>query len=290
VTFTDPTAEPVSIELAVDMGVLRGLRWGSRAGEPALAIHGWLDNAATFTKLAPLLPSLDLVSIDLPGHGQSDHYASGMRYHFIDYVPLLLAAMNRLNWHSCLILGHSLGAAIGSFIAATEPNRVRGLVLIDGLGPHSKDAELAPGLLRRSTQAFADWPETSTTVYDSLEVMVAARKRAGNIGKEGAELLVSRNAMRVDDGYRWRTDRRLLLPSSQPLTELQVLAFLGAIQAPTTLVVATDGLLKSRPETPNRIRTFGAIDVVEIEGGHHLHLDNPHAVAKVISRAVGKFI
>jgi len=286
-TFSPFTTKPVSIELAVDMGVLRGLRWSNGAGVPVLAIHGWLDNAASFAKVAPLLPDLDLVSIDLPGHGHSDHYAPGMHYHFIDYVPVMLAAISRLNWSSCLILGHSLGAAIASCMAAVAPDLVRGLFLIDGLGPYSKDVDLTPDLLRRLIHNSRERPKSATTVYDSLQVMVTARQRAGKIDQEGAELLVSRNAVFVDNVYRWRTDRRLLLPSPQPMTELQVLAFLGAIRAPTTLVVASDGLLKSRPETPNRISAFRAIDVLEIEGGHHLHLDNSQVIAEAVSRFAG---
>ncbi|MCG8335651.1 MAG: hypothetical protein MJE63_14115, partial [Proteobacteria bacterium] len=48
-------------------------RWGNKKGQKILALHGWLDNAATFDHLAPLLPEVDLVALDFPGHGFSAH-------------------------------------------------------------------------------------------------------------------------------------------------------------------------------------------------------------------------
>ena len=47
--------------------------WGNEAGIPTLALHGWLDNAASFEPIAPLLEQCHLVAVDLPGHGLSDH-------------------------------------------------------------------------------------------------------------------------------------------------------------------------------------------------------------------------
>ena len=43
-------------------------------GKPLLiALHGWLDNGASFLPLAPYLADFHLVCVDLPGHGHSDH-------------------------------------------------------------------------------------------------------------------------------------------------------------------------------------------------------------------------
>ena len=58
---------------------------GPEDGAPLLAMHGWLDNAATFDLLAPLLPGRRIVALDFAGHGLSGR-RSGAPYHFIDYV------------------------------------------------------------------------------------------------------------------------------------------------------------------------------------------------------------
>ena len=275
---------PVTVELATGAGTLRGLRWGRTGNASILALHGWLDNAASFAQLAPLLADADVVAIDLPGHGYSDHLPPGARYHFIDYIPVVLDAMNELDWPNCVLIGHSLGAAIASFTAAAAPDRVRGLFLIDGLGPSSEKPDSAPGRLQRSVRKFADHPATATTEYSDLDAMVDARYRAGRLSKAGAAALATRNSIQGKQGFRWRTDPRLRLPNPQYLTEEQVLAFLRKVEAPTVLGMASEGLLQGQPQTKERICAFSSIDVVELPGAHHLHLDDPQPVAQAVNR------
>ena len=275
---------PVAVELATGAGTLRGLRWGRIGDASILALHGWLDNAASFSRLAPLLADADVVAIDLPGHGYSDHRPRGTRYHFIDYIPAVLDAMNELDWPNCVLMGHSLGAAIASFTAATVPDRVRGLFLIEGLGPYSEKPHSAPGRLQRSVRRFADSPTTTTTEYPDLDGMIDARLRAGRISKVAAAALVTRNAVQGEYGFRWRTDPRLRLPNPQYLTEEQVLAFLRKVEAPTVLGMASEGLLHTQPQTKERIRAFSNIDIVKLPGAHHLHLDDPQPVAQAVNR------
>ena len=50
---------------------LAGLQWPGE-GEPVLALHGWLDNAASFQPLAEPLGH-PLVALDFAGHGHSEH-------------------------------------------------------------------------------------------------------------------------------------------------------------------------------------------------------------------------
>ena len=68
-------------------------RSGDPDGPKLLALHGWLDNAASFEPLAEYFADHDLVAIDLPGHGRSSHRADGAWYHFIDYASDVLAVV-----------------------------------------------------------------------------------------------------------------------------------------------------------------------------------------------------
>ena len=55
-----------------------------------LAVHGLLDNAGSWGRLAPLLPSgIRLTCLELPGHGRSDHLPPGGLYHWLELTLLL---------------------------------------------------------------------------------------------------------------------------------------------------------------------------------------------------------
>ena len=278
------------LELMTPAGRLCGLRWGTPGNTPVLALHGWLDNAASFARLGPLLESSDVVAIDLPGHGWSDHRPPDSRYHFVDYMPTVLDAMTALGWPSCVLLGHSLGAAIATFTAVVEPNRVQGIFLIDGLGPQSETPREAPGRLQRSIREFNEAGAKVGPEYPDLNQMIDARRRVGRVSKTGAALLIARNTLRGEHGYRWRTDPRLRLPSPQYMSEEQILAYLEQVNVPAFLVMAHDGLLYGRETTKNRVAIFPELMVEELSGGHHVHLDDPESIARLVHEFLGRMI
>ena len=76
--------------LSLAQGRLAALSWGRADAPTWLALHGWLDNAASFTRLAPLLvEALDIriVALDFRGHGHSAHAPQGGDYALCDYAP-----------------------------------------------------------------------------------------------------------------------------------------------------------------------------------------------------------
>ena len=73
-------ALPQSVAFEIDGHTIGGIRHHDPEREAKarlLCIHGWLDNANSFLPLMPLLPEVDLLAIDLPGHGYSDHIEGG---------------------------------------------------------------------------------------------------------------------------------------------------------------------------------------------------------------------
>src|SRR5262245_11789511 len=91
-------------------GELAGLRL-ERPGRPrVIALHGWLDNAASFLPLSSRLPDLDLLLLDLPGHGRSAHLPPGAEYGLTTHLHATLDAADALGWERFTLLGHSMGA------------------------------------------------------------------------------------------------------------------------------------------------------------------------------------
>lgn len=274
---------PEEIEIKTPYLRLAARIWGSETGLPVLALHGWLDNAASFDRLAPLLPQCRLIALDLPGHGLSDHRPPGVPYHFIDFIPDVIAAADALGWDSFSLLGHSLGAAITSFVAAIIPERITHLALIEGLGPLSGDPEHGPAALLKSIRQMQQLERKRLPIYPNLEEAVQARHKAGGLSWQAAEILVGRGTKPVDGGIRWRSDPRLTFASPLYLTEEQVLAFLGQIRSPSLLIHAESGYLARRDYMARRYEQVPKLEVKILPGGHHLHLEDPELVARILT-------
>ncbi len=264
-------------------GELAALAWGPPDGLPLLAVHGWMDNAASFAKLAPLLRKHRLVAMDLPGHGHSSHRGSAF-YHLTDYVPDVLAMADALSWTTFDLLGHSLGAGIATLVAGAFPQRIRRLALIEGLGPLTSDPRNMPVRLREAWEKSAVLAGKAPSSYAHFEAAVTARATAGiPVSDEAASLLCERGLRKAGGRWVWRHDPRLTLPSPQRLTESQVLAFIRAISAPMLVVRAEQGLPFDKQMFMARLEAVQDLRLERIAGGHHLHMEEGAvAVAEAI--------
>jgi pimeloyl-ACP methyl ester carboxylesterase len=83
--------------------------FGPEDGLPVIALHGWLDNANSFARLAPKLKGLRIVALDMAGHGHSGHRPVGAGYALWDYAHDVLQVAEQLGWQRFGPHGH--GAA-----------------------------------------------------------------------------------------------------------------------------------------------------------------------------------
>lgn len=254
--------------------------YGPEDGRPVIALHGWLDNAASFSRLAPLLDGVRIVALDLPGHGLSDHRPPGAGYNIWDYAHDILQTAEQFGWQRFSLLGHSLGGIVSVLLAAAMPERIERLALIDGVIPYTGEAESAPQKLGEALRALLAVERKRKPVYASFDQAVAARmKGVGAVSREAAERLAQRGLMPMPGGYTWRTDPRLMLPSPLRLTLAHAQAFAQRVECPTSLIIARQGLM-----TDAKVIEF--IDSLPFEshrlhGGHHLHLDDDEGAAAI---------
>ncbi|MDI1303223.1 MAG: alpha/beta hydrolase [bacterium] len=260
--------------------------WHDAGLPPLLALHGWQDNAASFDRLAPLLPDYHIVAMDFAGHGLSDWRAEGMRYHTLDHVDDVLAVVEQLGWQDFRLMGHSMGAGIGVLLAGAMPERIAQLALIDGLGPYAGEPEQAPQILREALlewQAYAPRPER---VFADRGLAIEARRRGFTpLTASAATILCSRGVKAVEGGYSWSMDRRVRHHSSLRFSETQVQAFLEAITAPVLLLRAENGFPAAADIFAQRWQSVREGRLLTLPGGHHLHLDEcPDKVAAAIQQ------
>lgn len=277
---------PPSIQLDTRQGYLAGLGWRLEDAPRVLLLHGWLDNAASFVPLAPLLDRLDRVALDLPGHGFSEHRHCTTRYHFIDYLFNVDAALDALGWDDCHLVGHSLGAAISAVYAAGAPERVRSIVLLDSVGPISVTADDTSGRLRRSL--VKNRRGTSRVRrFESIDEMVKARRTVSDLSEAAARLICERAAREVDGHYEWRSDPALNWVSSLVMTDEQALDLVSNIESPAlTLTAVEDSPWLSREKLEARRAAMPHARHEKLEGHHHFHMDDPQRIAETIQNFI----
>jgi len=259
--------------------------FGPQDGLPVIALHGWLDNANSFARLAPKLSGLRIVAVDFAGHGHSDHRPRGAGYALADYAFDVLCVAEQLGWKQFALLGHSLGAIVSVIIAGSFPERVTRLALIDGIVLRSGPDIDAAENMGKALEAQLAHGHKRKSVHPTLDRAIEARmKGMVAVSREAAELLAQRGLMPVPGGYSWRSDSRLTLPSPLRLTDAQAMSFVRRVTCPTMLVVAEEGMLVNHPELLDRL----PFTLERLAGGHHLHL-NDEAGATLVADCFNRF-
>jgi len=115
---------------------LRGLRfhyreYGKPEARPLVLLHGVASNSRIWITTAPLLAQrFHVLALDQRGHGESDRPDTG--YDFASVAGDALAFIEALGLERPVVGGHSWGGNVAFELAATHPELVAGLVLVDG--------------------------------------------------------------------------------------------------------------------------------------------------------------
>ena len=252
-----------------------------RQGKPLLiALHGWLDNGASFLPLAPHLDDFHLICVDLPGHGHSDHKATP--YVFVDWLDDLHQISRAAGWQRFLLLGHSLGALIASAYAGVFPEQVERLIMLEGLGPLSQPDEAVAEQLRRAILNRSRTRERASAGFGSLEEAVAARCKVADISPAAASLICERQLRVLDGRWHWRSDPRLRDLSPMRMSEGQARALIRAIECPVLFIRGEQGFPALIQQWQQRAEAFRQIEMAVVEGNHHFHMDNSSKTAVCI--------
>ncbi len=104
---------------------------------------------------------------------------------------------------------------------------------------------------------------------------------------ELARPIVQRGLVQSDRGWRWRSDPRLTRPTPVRLAETQIHALMRGIAAPTRLLLAQPAAPYLSPASmAARADCVDDIRLSHMDGGHHLHLEHPQAVARWIDESL----
>lgn len=257
-------------------------QWGNPKGMPMLGLHGWLDNSATYHRLAPYLADFNLVTVDLPGHGLSGHWPEHQHYHLWAGVEDVEFIADALGWERFHLMGHSMGASISSLYAGTFPERLLSLTMIEALGPLSGSENEAPKRLAEAILKMKKHAPDHKTVEQVSDLVHARMHGMLKLSEAGASEIVSRAHKETEQGYQWTHDRRLMIPSMMRLPESLIQSFFANISAPTCLILANDGMFNEKGFEASVLGARWALiqsnkEIHWLAGGHHLHLEGDAA-------------
>lgn len=274
-TFSDPAVRRVT------HGPISAIAWGSGPAEVVL-VHGGGQNAHTWdTVVLHLLdrfPALNLLAVDLPGHGLSDWRDDG------DYAPQTSAAslepvLDALAPSPSLVVGMSLGGMVTIRLAATRPDLVPRAVIVD-VTPSAGERHQAMTTAQRGTVALIAGPPA----YASFEEMVAATAAAApSRSLSSVRRGVLHNSRQDEDGrWVWRYDRRPRsggAPGGGSLWD-----DLARSAAPMTLVRGGASVFVSDEDASEFVRRHPNTTVHVVHGsGHSVQSDAPGTLADIVA-------
>eukprot|EP01128_Nolandella_sp_AFSM9_P012584 TRINITY_DN9421_c0_g1_i1.p1 TRINITY_DN9421_c0_g1~~TRINITY_DN9421_c0_g1_i1.p1 ORF type:complete len:312 (-),score=60.08 TRINITY_DN9421_c0_g1_i1:248-1183(-) len=257
-----------------------------------LALHGWLDNAGTYDLLAPLILQecqvpMQLVCLDFAGHGRSGHRPDGV-YSTHTYVQDCADVLEQLGWKKYSIIGHSMGGAVSLILCAILTESVERLILLDSIGPPSRDGPESVKYLRSHVERYLSRKTIIRREYKSRKAGARRRKKIDpNVALSSLEILMKRGMRHVGEGYQISSDHRIANPTPSRLSEEQVRAFISAVECPVLYLRGSPEksvftniphveLYKARP------KFFKDLSVVKMDGSHHFHLDHSKETADAL--------
>lgn len=281
------------VEIDIGWGTLRGKARGS-GSRLVLGLHGWLDNANTFDLIAPSLPNdVRFLSLDLPGHGQSDHFPPGFIYDPRGYVGAVKKAMIVLGWKSFILLGHSMGAVVGILYTSIFPQDVEAFLSIDIIKPWSTNPEkYASQFNKYFTQYFDNETKAGQPplVYEKEALVKKTIEGSKSLDDRGARILLKRGARKTEDG-------KGLILSRDLRAKVYFIGFISyeawvelakSIKCPLLFIKATEGHYYETQERYDVMLSAFKQDCQHfsykvMEGKHHVHLTHSEIVGSYIN-------
>lgn len=286
--MTTTMRTPREFDIAVADMHYRGKIWGDLEQPVILAVHGWLDNAASFDVLGELLSDYCVIAPDLAGHGHSSHRPASGGYQIWDDLVDLLDLLDKLGVDKFFLMGHSRGSMISSLLTVAANDRVQALVQIDGFFPMVMPVEETANQLQRHVRDTLKYRRRKeqgrgSPVFATLEEMAEGRRKAMPMSMDSAMRLIERNTRAVDGGFEWRYDDRLKAASAMKMSEANNEALVAALTVPV-LQLCQPGFAKRLSWVEPLLVKQALIRREYIDGIHHFHMEEHSAeVARKIA-------
>lgn len=260
----------------VDSNTMAAKRWSnSEDSSPhrVIALHGWLDNSASFDFLIPYLKNVDILALDLAGHGRSYHRSYMGAYNIWQDLTDILMVADLLGWDRFSLLGHSRGAMIASVLCGTFPKRVERAALIEAVLPEPSASTNFPDQLAKSIRQSFSVKNKKINMYDSEQSAISARQNGMFVVSESAaQALAVRGLRQHEEGVYWGSDPKLFIPSEVKLSLEDFDELVRRFPSQAKVILGREGFLRGAPHSIRWLEQQENMDVSMVSGNHHLHM------------------
>lgn len=244
-------------------------------GPPALLLHGIGTYGRSWDLFADAVAGrLRLVASDARGHGESGRPPAG--YAAADFVADAVAILDAAGIDRAVVVGHSMGGLHSIYLAATHPERVSALVVVDaGVEPMAEGSERARRLLTERPARFA----TPGAAREYLERTSPGYSEA--VYRNRLEWLFRSEAGELV----WRSDPHALAEIMRSRTDpTDRWVRLRTIAAPTLVVRGTRSNVLSAEVAERMVAELKDGRLLELDAGHNVALDRPRELADAVVR------
>ena len=256
------------------------LDWGDSENPTIIMLHGFAQQSHSWDFVAlGLCDKFRIVAFDQRGHGDSD-WSQNHNYSLNDYHNDIDNLIKHLGLSETLMVGMSMGGRNAFTYAASHPDLVSALVVVDA-------APVAQSSGRDKIRNFVSQED----VHPSIEEFV--RMVHGYTPNRPIDQIwgsIKHNVKQLSDGsWTWKYDKFLRSPDRDFRSESKdvsdaMWASLDMLKAPTLLVVGEDSDIVSLDVANQMINRISNSQLVSIpNAGHRVMGDNPVAFQSAIN-------
>jgi malonyl CoA-acyl carrier protein transacylase len=266
--------------------------WGPENGPLILCIHGILEQGAVWEEVARPLAEKGyrVVAPDLFGHGRSSHLETATSYNSLTFLAQINHVVQRLPDQPLFLVGHSMGTMLAAMMASVQPQKVKGLVLVEPILPTKEKRKELINQLTTCLEYFA-CPPQHPTFLDLAAARERLRQATPNLSEELSLILAQRITVPCDEGVRWNWDpilrtRAFLDVNGFMRDRATYLEILKHIQVPTTLVYGDSSNLNRPEDLQQQQEAMAQAKRVFLLGGHNLHLEAAPTLVSLIKEVI----
>jgi pimeloyl-ACP methyl ester carboxylesterase len=239
-------------------------------GTTVVLLHGFLENATMWSRIIPELSKKNrVIAIDLLGHGKTAclGYVHSMEL-FADSIS---AVLNHLRIRKFILIGHSLGGYIALAFAEKQPEKIKGLCLMNSTS--QEDSEERKALRIRANKMI---PRNFTNLVRMSFTNLFSKDSRANFKEE--MILAVNQALQTpiqgyvaaQEGMRIRQNRNHILKESH----FRKLMIISKKDPVLDFKIALQEAEKTKTE------------FIVFPDGHMSHIENPIALIAALKKFV----